>query len=153
VRAAGLRCFSFTLSLVPALFARAHCLLAAADSERKTPPLLLLKTRKLLPTRAVHYYEIQKIIAFHCCQNINLPRFLASSLLNFLYFFIRQSTFFTFRTKKQDQAKMSMGIARGRLVEERKSWRRDHPYGFYARPISKGGERALDSDCLFGWRH
>ena len=38
---------------------------------------------------------------------------------------------------------MSMGIARGRLVEERKSWRRDHPYGFYARPVSKGGELYL----------
>jgi ubiquitin-conjugating enzyme E2 I len=23
-------------------------------------------------------------------------------------------------------------------VEERKAWRRDHPYGFFARPISKG---------------
>lgn len=35
--------------------------------------------------------------------------------------------------------KMSaMPIARGRLMEERKAWRRDHPYGFYARPIAKG---------------
>ncbi len=25
------------------------------------------------------------------------------------------------------------GIARGRLAEERKSWRRDHPVGFYTR--------------------
>jgi ubiquitin-conjugating enzyme E2 I len=33
---------------------------------------------------------------------------------------------------------MSSGIARGRLAEERKAWRRDHPYGFYARPTSKG---------------
>jgi ubiquitin-conjugating enzyme E2 I len=33
---------------------------------------------------------------------------------------------------------MSSGIARGRLKEERKAWRRDHPYGFYARPVSKG---------------
>jgi ubiquitin-conjugating enzyme E2 I len=33
---------------------------------------------------------------------------------------------------------MSSGIARGRLLEERKAWRRDHPYGFYARPVSKG---------------
>lgn len=33
---------------------------------------------------------------------------------------------------------MSAGIARGRLKEERKAWRRDHPYGFYARPNSKG---------------
>mmetsp|Transcript_21843 Transcript_21843/g.86698 ORF Transcript_21843/g.86698 Transcript_21843/m.86698 type:complete len:165 (+) Transcript_21843:121-615(+) len=27
------------------------------------------------------------------------------------------------------------GIARGRLAEERKAWRRDHPFGFYARPV------------------
>eukprot|EP00244_Chara_vulgaris_P006374 TRINITY_DN24205_c0_g1_i1.p1 TRINITY_DN24205_c0_g1~~TRINITY_DN24205_c0_g1_i1.p1 ORF type:complete len:159 (-),score=19.32 TRINITY_DN24205_c0_g1_i1:190-666(-) len=26
------------------------------------------------------------------------------------------------------------GIARGRLAEERKSWRRNHPFGFVARP-------------------
>merc|ERR1712130_539497 len=26
------------------------------------------------------------------------------------------------------------GIAQGRLKEERKNWRRDHPFGFYARP-------------------
>eukprot|EP00741_Cyanophora_paradoxa_P021892 tig00021374_g21132.t1 len=26
------------------------------------------------------------------------------------------------------------GIARGRLGEERKAWRKDHPHGFYARP-------------------
>ena len=26
------------------------------------------------------------------------------------------------------------GIARGRLRAERKAWRKDHPYGFYARP-------------------
>lgn len=28
------------------------------------------------------------------------------------------------------------GIARGRLAEERKAWRQDHPFGFYARPGS-----------------
>lgn len=28
------------------------------------------------------------------------------------------------------------GIAQGRLKEERKNWRRDHPFGFWARPIS-----------------
>jgi len=27
-----------------------------------------------------------------------------------------------------------MGIARGRLQEERKSWRKDHPHGFVAKP-------------------
>ncbi|CAG8558071.1 8243_t:CDS:2 [Ambispora leptoticha] len=27
------------------------------------------------------------------------------------------------------------GICRARLTEERKQWRKDHPYGFYARPI------------------
>ena len=41
------------------------------------------------------------------------------------------------RTKRVE-SKMSSGIARGRLVEERKAWRRDHPFGFYARPTSKG---------------
>jgi len=30
----------------------------------------------------------------------------------------------------------SSGIAQGRLKEERKNWRRDHPFGFYARPMS-----------------
>jgi len=30
------------------------------------------------------------------------------------------------------------GIASGRLKEERKNWRKDHPYGFYARPTSSG---------------
>eukprot|EP01113_Clastostelium_recurvatum_P018991 TRINITY_DN2238_c0_g1_i1.p1 TRINITY_DN2238_c0_g1~~TRINITY_DN2238_c0_g1_i1.p1 ORF type:complete len:175 (+),score=25.43 TRINITY_DN2238_c0_g1_i1:46-525(+) len=28
------------------------------------------------------------------------------------------------------------GIARGRLAEERKAWRRDHPHSFYARPAN-----------------
>jgi len=31
---------------------------------------------------------------------------------------------------------MSSGIAQGRLKEERKNWRRDHPFGFYARPMA-----------------
>jgi len=26
------------------------------------------------------------------------------------------------------------GIARARLIEERRAWRKDHPYGFHARP-------------------
>uniref|UniRef100_A0A2P2MPB2 SUMO-conjugating enzyme SCE1-like n=1 Tax=Rhizophora mucronata TaxID=61149 RepID=A0A2P2MPB2_RHIMU len=29
---------------------------------------------------------------------------------------------------------MSGGIARGRLAEERKSWRKNHPHGFVAKP-------------------
>lgn len=29
------------------------------------------------------------------------------------------------------------GIAQGRLKEERKNWRRDHPFGFWARPVNK----------------
>lgn len=28
-------------------------------------------------------------------------------------------------------------IATGRLTEERKNWRKDHPPGFYARPAKK----------------
>ena len=30
------------------------------------------------------------------------------------------------------------GMAVRRLKEERKSWRKDHPVGFYARPVSQG---------------
>lgn len=30
---------------------------------------------------------------------------------------------------------MSSAIAQGRLREERKLWRRDHPIGFWARPV------------------
>ncbi|CAO3589240.1 unnamed protein product [Absidia cylindrospora] len=29
---------------------------------------------------------------------------------------------------------MNHGIARSRLMEERKQWRKDHPHGFFARP-------------------
>lgn len=29
------------------------------------------------------------------------------------------------------------GIAVGRLTEERKNWRKDHPAGFHARPVKK----------------
>jgi len=28
------------------------------------------------------------------------------------------------------------GMAQKRLMEERKTWRRDHPYGFWARPVT-----------------
>ncbi|KAL8513811.1 hypothetical protein ACS0TY_013065 [Phlomoides rotata] len=34
---------------------------------------------------------------------------------------------------------MSGGIARARLAEERKAWRKNHPHGFVARPESSGG--------------
>mmetsp|Transcript_19202 Transcript_19202/g.60389 ORF Transcript_19202/g.60389 Transcript_19202/m.60389 type:complete len:158 (+) Transcript_19202:23-496(+) len=39
------------------------------------------------------------------------------------------------------------GIARGRLAEERKNWRQDHPYGFYARPSAN----ADNSTNLMFW--
>ena len=39
------------------------------------------------------------------------------------------------------------GIAIGRLTEERKNWRRDHPAGFYARPEKK----ADSSTNLMKW--
>ncbi|KAK0420240.1 hypothetical protein QR680_014580 [Steinernema hermaphroditum] len=39
------------------------------------------------------------------------------------------------------------GIAAGRLSEERKSWRKDHPFGFIAKPM-KNATGALD---LFNW--
>lgn len=39
-------------------------------------------------------------------------------------------------------------IARARLAEERKNWRKDHPPGFFARP-----ERAADGETdLFRWK-
>ncbi|KDO84098.1 hypothetical protein CISIN_1g031420mg [Citrus sinensis] len=31
------------------------------------------------------------------------------------------------------------GIARGRLTEERKAWRKNHPHGFVAKPETKDG--------------
>ena len=39
------------------------------------------------------------------------------------------------------------GIAEGRLREERRSWRKDHPIGFVARPRSK----ADGSTDLLNW--
>lgn len=39
------------------------------------------------------------------------------------------------------------GIARGRLAQERKAWRKDHPHGFVARP-AKGEDGSTD---LFRW--
>ncbi|KAH3732443.1 ubiquitin-conjugating enzyme [Pelomyxa schiedti] len=39
------------------------------------------------------------------------------------------------------------GIARGRLTEERRQWRKDHPAGFYARPKTNS-DGSLD---LFFW--
>lgn len=42
---------------------------------------------------------------------------------------------------------MSGGIARGRLLEERKAWRKDHPVGFWARPVA-GTDGSSD---IFKW--
>ena len=42
---------------------------------------------------------------------------------------------------------MSAGISKGRLQEERKSWRKDHPIGFFAKPTAKGD----GSTDLFQW--
>jgi ubiquitin-conjugating enzyme E2 I len=39
------------------------------------------------------------------------------------------------------------GIAEGRLREERKSWRKDHPIGFWARPVA-GADGASN---IFSW--
>ena len=39
------------------------------------------------------------------------------------------------------------GIATGRLTEERKSWRKDHPPGFFAKPMTKPD----GSSDLFLW--
>ncbi|MED6219877.1 SUMO-conjugating enzyme sce1 [Stylosanthes scabra] len=42
----------------------------------------------------------------------------------------------------------SGGAACGRLAEERKSWRKNHPHGFIARPVS-GSDGSLN---LFHWQ-
>lgn len=47
-----------------------------------------------------------------------------------------------FLNRLEKTPKMS-GIARGRLVEERKQWRLDHPVGFYARPEKLNGQTNL----------
>ena len=39
------------------------------------------------------------------------------------------------------------GIASGRLMEERKNWRKDHPPGFYARP-AKGASGDGSTDIM-----
>ncbi|CAN4095361.1 unnamed protein product [Withania somnifera] len=44
------------------------------------------------------------------------------------------SSFKYFFFKKEKTSNMSCGIARGRLAEERKFWRKNHPHGFVARP-------------------
>jgi hypothetical protein len=46
-------------------------------------------------------------------------------------------------------SKMSGGIARGRLQEERKAWRKDHPHGFVARPTTgaDGSMNLMMWDC------
>ncbi|OIW09459.1 hypothetical protein TanjilG_22733 [Lupinus angustifolius] len=45
---------------------------------------------------------------------------------------------------------MSCGVARGRLAEERKSWRKNHPYGFVAKPETKpdGSVDFLSWQCI-----
>ncbi|CAG8792348.1 1014_t:CDS:2, partial [Racocetra fulgida] len=47
---------------------------------------------------------------------------------------------------KTTSYKMS-GICKARLTEERRQWRKDHPYGFYARPVKT--ENGLD---LLNWQ-
>ena len=43
-----------------------------------------------------------------------------------------------------------MGIAKGRLQEERKSWRKDHPHGFVAKPqsLADGTQNIMRWDCI-----
>ena len=51
------------------------------------------------------------------------------------------------RRTSANSAKKMAGIAEGRLREERRSWRKDHPIGFVARPRSK----ADGSTDLLNW--
>nr|GMD55272.1 SUMO-conjugating enzyme SCE1-like [Ipomoea batatas] len=45
---------------------------------------------------------------------------------------------------------MSGGIARGRLTEERKAWRRNHPHGFVAKPetLQDGSVNLMVWHCI-----
>ncbi|KAL2906321.1 SUMO-conjugating enzyme SCE1 [Bienertia sinuspersici] len=45
---------------------------------------------------------------------------------------------------------MSGGIARGRLAEERKQWRKNHPHGFVAKPETQqdGSMNLLQWQCI-----
>ena len=52
----------------------------------------------------------------------------------------------TAANQSESREKMA-GIAEGRLREERRSWRKDHPIGFVARPRSK----ADGSTDLLNW--
>ena len=47
---------------------------------------------------------------------------------------VDKSNFCVFRNSYLDT--MS-GIAQARLSEERKCWRKDHPFGFFAKPMKK----------------
>ncbi|RZC66923.1 hypothetical protein C5167_010619 [Papaver somniferum] len=54
---------------------------------------------------------------------------------------------------------MSGGIARGRLTEERKAWRKNHPHGFVAKPETgpDGSVNLMTWQCTIpgkpgGWR-
>ncbi|KAJ4759237.1 SUMO-conjugating enzyme SCE1 [Rhynchospora pubera] len=52
--------------------------------------------------------------------------------------------------KPKEGLLMSGGIARGRLTEERKSWRKNHPHGFVARPetLPDGSVNLMVWNCL-----
>ena len=45
------------------------------------------------------------------------------------------------------------GVARGRLAEERKAWRKDKPFGFYARPETKDDGCGNMLKSIFGSIH
>jgi hypothetical protein len=61
----------------------------------------------------------------------------SSPAIIFVYSYTLQQYSYSYTQRTTKSITMS-GIAAGRLKEERKMWRRDHPYGFYARPVSKG---------------
>lgn len=41
-----------------------------------------------------------------------------------------------------------MGLAEARLLQERKQWRKDHPFGFFAKPAKKA-DNSLD---IMSWQ-
>ncbi len=75
------------------------------------------------------------------------------SIKNKIKFYIFFSLFFIYTTKNQkkkmtDPKQAANSLALTRLREERKNWRRDKPFGFWARPVELPNGGGMD---LLNW--
>lgn len=79
-----------------------------------------------------------------CCLSLGLP----SSAAQSIEFPSLPTAFFVSGFQQYPWSPVMSGVARKRLIEERKSWRKDHPIGFWARP-----EAGSDgSSNMFSWK-